>query len=68
MKEKITFMSELDFHTIREPIVLVFSVLNVSELICRLTHTRKLKKQCIYMQDRLSKSPLKFFFLVVMPF
>ena len=29
--------------------VLVFSVLNVSELICELTGARNLKKQCMYM-------------------
>ena len=50
---KIKFMSESGFHTIRElklqVRVLVFSVLNVSEFIRRLTRSRNLKKQCIYM-------------------
>ena len=53
MPEKIKFMSESGFHTIRElklqVRVLVFSVLNVSEFIRGLTRSRNLKKQCICM-------------------
>ena len=45
--------------------VLVFSVLNVNELICGLTCSRTLNKQCIYWQDIFLKAPLliylKFF-------
>ena len=46
-------MSKSDFHTTTklklQLRVLVFSVLNVSELIRGLTRSRNLKKQCMYM-------------------
>ena len=55
-------MSKSDFHTISVlklwVRVLVFSVLNVYELICGLTHSRNLKKQCMYMKDIFLKTPL----------
>ena len=51
-------MSKSDFHTIRKlklwVRVLVFSVLNVGELIRWLTRARNLKKQCMYMLRLLS--------------
>ena len=53
MPEKDQVYALAGFHTIRESKllvrVLVFSVLNVSELIHGLTCARKLKKQCVYM-------------------
>ena len=59
-------MSLSDFHTIKKSKlwvrVLVFSVLNVSELIRGLTRARNLKKQCIYMKDIFVKTPLLIYF------
>ena len=60
-------MSKSDFHTIRklklQVRVLVFSVLNVSELIRGLTRARNLKKQCTYMQDFFLKTPLLIYLI-----
>ena len=65
-RERYKFMSKSDFHTTTvlklQVTVLVFSVLNASELIRGLTHARNLKKQCMYMENIILNTPLLIYF------
>ena len=67
-RERYKFMSKSDFHTTTaiklQVRVLVFSVLNAGELhvIRGLMRARNLKKQCMYKENMILKTPLMIYF------